>query len=76
MRQPYRPRGLSPRPRARAVGAVNPNSPWLRFLAGIVAVAVAIRLIYELLLPVLPALLIIVILVAIARVVGWYRGRW
>ena len=68
MRQPYRPRGLSPRPRARAVGAVNPNSPWLRFLAGIVAVAVAIRLIYE--------LLLIVILVAIARVVGWYRGRW
>jgi hypothetical protein len=62
--------------RARAAGAVNPNSPWLRFLASILAVAVAIRLIYELLLPVLPALLVIVVVVAIVRFVGWYRERW
>jgi uncharacterized membrane protein YoaK (UPF0700 family) len=54
----------------------NTGSPWLRFLAGIVAVAVAIRLVYELLLPVLPALVVIVVLVAIVRLVGWYRGRW
>jgi hypothetical protein len=55
---------------------MKPDSPWLRFLAGIVAVAVAIRLIYELLLPVLPALLVIVVVVAIVRLAGWYRGRW
>jgi hypothetical protein len=55
---------------------MKPDSPWLRFLAGIVAVAVATRLIYELLLPVLPALLVIVVVVAIVRLVAWYRGRW
>ena len=55
---------------------MTPDSPWLRFLAGIVGVAVAIRLTYELLLPVLPALLVIVALVAVGSLVGWYRGRW
>lgn len=55
---------------------MTPHHPWLRFLAGIVAVAVAIRLVYELLLPVWPALLAVLIGVAAVRVVGWYRGRW
>lgn len=55
---------------------MKPDSPWLRFLAGIVAVAVAIRLTYELVRPVLPLLAVIVSLVAIVRLVGWCRGRW
>ena len=55
---------------------MRPDSPWLRFLAAIVAVAVAIRLTYELLQPVIPALLVLAVIVAIARLVAWYRGRW
>ena len=55
---------------------MKPDSPWLRFLAGIVAVAVAIRLTYELLRPVIPVLLVLAVVVAIARLVAWYRGRW
>ena len=55
---------------------MKPDSPWLRFLAGILAVAVAIRLTYELLRPVIPALLVLAIILAIARLVAWYRGRW
>jgi len=55
---------------------MTPDSPWMRFLAGIVAVAVAIRLTYELLRPVLPALLVLAVVIAIARVAAWYRGRW
>jgi hypothetical protein len=45
---------------------MKPDSPWLRFLAGIVAVAVAIRLTYELLRPVLPVLAVVVSLAAVA----------
>jgi hypothetical protein len=56
--------------------SAHPSSPWLRFLAGIVAVAVTIRLIYELLLPVLPVLLVLVALVAVLRLATWYRERW
>lgn len=55
---------------------MTPHSPWLRFLAGVVAVAVAIRLTYELLQPVLPALAVLAVVVAIVRLVGWYRERW
>jgi hypothetical protein len=55
---------------------VNPSSPWFRFLVGIVAVAVAIRVAYELVRPVLPVLLVVVVVIAIVRLVGWHHGRW
>jgi predicted PurR-regulated permease PerM len=55
---------------------VNPDSPWLRFLAGIVAVAVAIRVTYELLEPVLPAIAAVLVAIALWQLVRWYRGRW
>jgi hypothetical protein len=45
-------------------------------LAVVVAVAVGIRLIFELLEPVMPYLLAGLIVFAIARLVSWYRGRW
>lgn len=55
---------------------MNPSSPWLRFLAGIVAVALAIRLTFELLQPVMPYLLAALVVLATVRLVAWYRGRW
>ena len=55
---------------------MNPSNPWLRFFAGIVAVAVAIRLTFELLAPVAPYLLAALIVFAVVRLVSWYRGRW
>ena len=50
--------------------------PWLRFFAGIVAVAVAIRLTVELLRPVLPVLVVATVVFGAVRVVSWWRGRW
>jgi hypothetical protein len=55
---------------------MTPHSPWLRLLAGVVAVALAVRLTYELLQPVIPALLVVAVVVTIARAVAWYRERW
>jgi len=45
-------------------------------LAGIVAVAAAIRLTFWLLQPVMPLLLAAIVAFAVARLVGWYRRRW
>jgi hypothetical protein len=55
---------------------MKPDSPWMRFLAGVLAVAVAIRLIYELLQPVIPALLVLAVVITIARLIAWHRERW
>ncbi len=55
---------------------MNPSNPWLRFVFGIVAVAVAIRLTVELLRPVLPLLAVATVALGALRVVGWWRGRW
>ncbi len=48
----------------------------MRMLAVVVMVAAGIRLVYELLAPVAPYLLAALILFAVVRLVGWYRGRW
>jgi hypothetical protein len=55
---------------------MNLNDPVIRFLAWIVAVAVAIRVIFELLAPVALYLLAALIVFAIGWLVSWYRGRW
>ena len=68
--------GADSRERRAEVTRMNPSNPWLRFLAGIVAIAIATRVAYELVRPVLPVLVAIVAVVAIVRLVGWHRGRW
>lgn len=45
-------------------------------VAVIVLVAAGIRLIYWLLVPVAPYLVAALIVFAVVRLVGWYRGRW
>jgi hypothetical protein len=55
---------------------VTPSDPWLRFLFGIVVVAVAIRLMWDLLRPVLPVLAVVTVVFVAVRVAGWWRGRW
>jgi hypothetical protein len=45
-------------------------------LAVMVAIAVGIRLIFELLAPVWPWLMAALIVFSIVRIVSWYRGRW
>jgi hypothetical protein len=49
---------------------------YLRLLAALLAMALAIRWTYELLHPVFPWLVIVAALVAVARFVHWYRNRW
>jgi hypothetical protein len=55
---------------------VTPTNTWLRFMAGIVATVVAIRLVVELLRPVLPVLIVATVVFGAVRVVCWWRGRW
>lgn len=45
-------------------------------LAVIVLVAAGIRLTFELLEPVWPYLLAVLVVFAVVRFVRWYRGRW
>lgn len=53
------------------------NNPYLRVLAGVVAVAAALRLTWLLIQPVLPALAVAAVILAIARAAHWYRhDRW
>lgn len=55
---------------------MNLNNLFVRFLAGIVAVAVATRLTFMLLMPVLPELLVVCVAVAAWRLWSWRRDRW
>jgi hypothetical protein len=55
---------------------VNLSDPVIRFLAWIVAIAAAIRAVFELIEPAMLYLVGLAVLVGIARLVSWYRGRW
>jgi hypothetical protein len=55
---------------------VNKDSPYVRVLAGMVAVAAAIRLSFVLLMPVLPELLVVCVAVGVWRLWSWHRGQW
>jgi hypothetical protein len=54
---------------------VNPWPPLLRLIAAIVGLALGIRLIYELLLPVLPGLIVIAVLASVAYLAWQLRSR-
>ena len=51
------------------------ENPLLRVLAVIVLIAAGIRLIFELLEPVWPYLLAVLIVLAVVRAWWWWRGR-
>ena len=55
---------------------MNLNSPYMRFLAGCVAVAAAIRLVFVLLMPVLPEIAVVCVAAAIWRLWRYYRDQW
>jgi uncharacterized membrane protein YoaK (UPF0700 family) len=55
---------------------VNPSNPWFRFIVGVIAVAIGLRIAYELVRPVLPLVLLVVLGVVLARAFRWYRERW
>jgi hypothetical protein len=56
---------------------VNYENPFIRLLAGVVAIAAALRLTWLLIEPVLPALAVAVVAFAVIRIVSWYRNdRW
>ena len=55
---------------------MNPSSPWLRFLAGIVVTAIAIRVAIEMIEPVLPFLIAAVAIAGVIVLVRWWRNRW
>jgi hypothetical protein len=51
------------------------QNPVMRMLAVVVAIAVSIRLVYWLLLPVIPYLCVVVFVFAVVWVVRWYGDR-
>jgi hypothetical protein len=52
------------------------RNPVIRLFAVIVAIAAGIRLIFWLLAPVMPYLVVILFGLAASRLVRWYRNRW
>jgi uncharacterized membrane protein YdbT with pleckstrin-like domain len=52
------------------------DNPLLRVLAVIVLIAAGIRLTFELLDPVWPYLLAVLIGLAVIKASSWWRGRW
>ena len=56
---------------------MNFENPIMRLLIGIVAIATALRLTWLLIEPVLPALAVAVVAIAVIRIASWYRrDRW
>ncbi len=56
---------------------MNPSSPWLRVIVGIVAAAIAIRLIADLLRPIASFLLAAVAIAGVIVAIHWWRNnRW
>jgi hypothetical protein len=54
---------------------MNPESPWFRFVVGLVAIAIAIRVIVDLLRPTLPFLAGAAVLIATVELIRRRRGR-
>jgi len=52
------------------------ENPLIRMLAVVVMIAAGIRLVFWLLAPVWPYLLVALLVFAAVRLVGWYQGRW
>jgi len=55
---------------------VSPSSGWGRFVFVLVGTAVAIRIAWWLLFPLLPEIAAVVSAVAIWQLWRWYRDRW
>ena len=56
---------------------MSPSSPWVRLLAGLVAIAIALRLVVDLLRPVAGCLLVGMAIAGVVLLVRWWRNdRW
>ena len=49
---------------------------YLRFLVALVGTALALRLVWALVHPVLPAIAVVVAVLGVWQLVRWYRDRW
>jgi hypothetical protein len=54
---------------------VSPTDPWVRFLLGLLAVAITLRLIVELLRPVVPFLLAAIAVIGAICLIQWWRNN-
>jgi hypothetical protein len=56
---------------------MEPSNPWLRFFAGIVCAAIAIRVALDLIRPVLGVLAAVLAMAGVVIAVRWWRNnRW
>jgi hypothetical protein len=60
----------------RTLKSVSENNPLVRFFLGLLAVAVVIRVIWWLIAPVVPALIVVGCLLGALRIYLWWRSRW
>lgn len=55
---------------------MSEHNPYFRFLLVVVGTAVALRITWMLIRPVLPAIAVVLAVVAVWQLVRWYRDRW
>jgi hypothetical protein len=55
---------------------MNQSNPLLRFSVGLVAAAFALRLTWELLQPIVPAIVAVLAALSFWRLIFWHRNRW
>ena len=55
---------------------IGPHNPWFRFMLVVVGTALAIRIAWLLIRPVLPEIAVVLAATAIWQLVRWYRERW
>jgi Flp pilus assembly protein TadB len=53
----------------------DPSNPYFRFLVVVVGTAVALHIAWVLIRPVLPAIAVVLAVVAVWQLVRWYRDR-
>ena len=53
----------------------EPHNPYFRFLVVVVGTAVALHIAWVLIRPVLPAIAVVLAVVAVWQLVRWYRDR-
>jgi len=54
----------------------EPHNPWVRFMVAIVGTAVALRVAWLLIRPLLPEIAVVLSAAAIWQLWRWYRDRW
>lgn len=54
----------------------SPHNPWIRLFVGVFLGAIALQLIIEIIRPLVPYMLAVILIIVIVAAVRWWRDRW